>query len=98
MTVNETKCRADILNSPDILLKLCRLYEISIFNMAIQKRAKLQICQQNETFSVLPFTGENVLLFPAPMSQAITNLNYFHHSAVFVDTIFAHLELIVSVY
>ena len=41
---------------------------------------------------------KSVLLFSAPMSQAIFNLNYLHHSAVFVDTIFAHPELIVSVY
>ncbi len=71
---------------------------IIIIDMAIHKRAKLQFCQQNETFSVLPFTGENDALFSAPMSQAIFNLNYLHHSAVFVDTIFAHPELIVSVY
>ena len=68
--------------------------KISIINTEIQKRGILQFSQQNVTFSVVSFRGENVLLFSAPMSQAIFNLNYLHHSAVFVDNIFAHPWLI----
>ena len=66
-------------------------------NLDNKKRIKLQFWQQNENISILPFTGKNDL-FPAPMSQAIFNLNYLHHSAAFADTIFAHQELIVSVF
>ncbi len=36
--------------------------------------------------------------FPGPILQAIVNLNYLHHCGVFADTIFAHLELIRSVF
>ena len=32
--------------------------KIPIINTAIQRKVKLQFCQQTETFSVLPFTGE----------------------------------------
>ena len=75
---------------------LCCYYtKILIINTAIQKRAKSQFLQQNENFSVLPFTGENDLLFPAPM---LTSDLQPYHSAVFADTVFAHPGLIVSVY
>ncbi len=40
---------------------------------------------------LMPFEDR---FFPGPISQAIVNLNYLHHSAVFADTIFAHLEFI----
>ena len=76
----------------------CYYTKNSIINTVKQKRTKLQYCQQNENISILSFTGESYLLFPAPMSQAIVSLNYLHHSAVIADTIFTHLELIVSVF
>ncbi len=49
----------------------CYHTKSSIINTVIQKRVKIQFCQQNDNISVLSFKGENDLLFPAPMSQAI---------------------------
>ncbi len=66
----------------------CYYAKISVINTVIQKRAKLQFCQQIENFPVLL---KNYLLCPSPMSQAIFNLNYLHCFAVLADTIFAHL-------
>ncbi len=66
--------------------------------MTIHIRANLQFGLQNATFSSCLSTGENVILFSARISQAIFSLNYLHHSAVFIDIIFVHSELIFSMY
>ena len=79
---------------------MCCFYtKISIINTVIQNRAKLQFSQQNGNILILPFVNKNYLLFPAPMPrQAIVNLNYLQHSVALAATIFAHLELFVSVF
>ncbi len=72
----------------------CYYTKILITNTVIPNRAKLQLLSTTwEHFSCLS-RANNYLFFPGPISQAIVNMNYLHHSAVFADTIFAHVELI----
>ena len=80
----------------NINMMYCYYTEISIINIVIQKRAKLQYFINKMRTFLMPFEGQNYRFFPGPISQAIVNLNYLHQSAVFADTIFAHLELIQS--
>ncbi len=66
----------------------CYYTKILKINTVMQTRAKFQFCHLNENISISPFMGENYLLFPAPMSQVVVNLNYLQHSVAFADYIF----------
>ncbi len=77
--------------SPYTYMKLCCYFTKILFtNTAISKRAKLENCQQSGNISAGPFTIENDLMFPVPMSKAIFKLNHSYYSTISADSIFTY--------